>query len=122
MARRATIKPQKKHHNIMGPDNSLMNAKKRLKKLKDFYGHLTAFLFVNIPLVGGYVYYRDSLGLGNTSNTLHWLDWNMVLVPVVWSVFLLFQAACTFGWVRKWEARQMAKFMEREQKGNSWNN
>lgn len=106
----------------MGQDNSLIKAKKRLKKLKDFYGHLGAFLFVNIPLLGGYVYYRDSLDLGNDPNTMYWLDWNMFLVPVVWGVVLLFQAAGTFGWIRKWEERQVAKLMEREEKENSWDN
>ncbi len=96
-------------------------AKKRVKELKDFYGHLKAFMIVNILLFLLRSNVLNSITLEQSSidaDFLHWLDWNFLITPVLWGIGLLIHGLYAhrykFKFIAKWESRQIQKYMEQE--------
>ncbi|MBT8185910.1 MAG: 2TM domain-containing protein [Eudoraea sp.] len=103
----------------------LERAKKRVKELKDFYGHLKAYIIVNALLLlfrGGVVsfIFQDSVTL--ESGFQDWLHLNFVFFPVLWGIGLLVHGLIAyrnkFSFLKKWEENQIRKYME-EDKRNS---
>ncbi|MEB8329501.1 2TM domain-containing protein [Flavobacteriaceae bacterium KMM 6897] len=95
-------------------------AKKRLDRLKSFYMHLTVYCIINCALLGLYFLSKNSLFHGNSQEEfITWVDWNVLLTPLIWGGFLIVHASCVFQWgfpiLKKWEERQIKKIME---KGN----
>ena len=101
---------------------SFQKAKKRLEQLKSFYTHLSIFLIVNIVLVVAYFFSKQSIFQEPTNKEfINWVDWNVLLTPLIWGVFLIAHAFCVFQWrlpfLKRWEERQINKIMEKENQG-----
>jgi ABC-type phosphate transport system permease subunit len=106
----------------MKDSSSFNKAKKRLDQLKGFYTHLTAYCIVNCVLLIVYFYSKESLFQGTSNDEfVLWVDWNVILTPLIWGAFLVAHAACVFKWsfpfLKRWEERQIKKFMEKENQG-----
>ncbi len=95
-------------------------AKKRVVRIKGFYKHLTAYLIINTVIICLKTYFMDFVeikGVGD-ENFLNWLDWNIISTPLLWGIGLLIHGICVFrfkfGFVQKWEERQIRKYMEND--------
>lgn len=96
-------------------------AQRRVAAIKGFYNHLTVYLIVNAALL----IFKDTLtvnllskrALGNPE-FLEWIDWNVYGTPIIWGLILAVHAVKIFGgysiFGRKWEERQMKRFMDEE--------
>lgn len=98
-------------------NNSLERANKRVKELKGFYRHITVFLVVN-----GFLYLMKSgmltpfmpAGFPTEHYYYDWINANVL----VWAFILVIHAAYTFRnkftFFKKWEERQIQKYMEED--------
>lgn len=98
---------------------NFQKAMKRLERLKGYYMHLTVYGIVNCVLLGAYFFSKDSLFHGTSNEEfISWIDWNVLLTPLIWGAFLVAHASCVFQWrlplLKKWEERQLKKIMENE--------
>jgi hypothetical protein len=96
-------------------------AKRKVAAIRGFYNHLGAYLVVNAVLL----ILKDKMtvtllskrALGNPE-LLAWIDWNIYGTPIIWGIILGVHAIKVFGGLsifgRKWEERQLRKFMEEE--------
>ena len=97
-------------------------AKKRLDQLKSFYTHLTGYFIVNVAL---FIFYFSSNNFifQETTNKeiINWVDWNVLLTPLIWGSFLIAHAFCVFQWrlpfLKGWEERQLKKIIENQNQG-----
>ena len=94
-----------------------MKAQKRVKAIKGFYSEVLIFLLVTFLLI---LFKEKVIGLfgnvGHNVNFLKWVNWNIMLVPLWWGIVLLVKAKCIFkfkiGFIKKWEQRQIDKYMK----------
>jgi hypothetical protein len=88
-------------------------AKEQVKKLKEFYQHLTAYLIINIILI---IIIGTSLEMGGES---FW-HFSTFTVAFFWGIGLLFHAFGVFGlpfvFGKDWEQRKIKEFMEKDRK------
>jgi hypothetical protein len=97
-------------------DAKLARAKKRLDELKGFYGHLAAYLLVNIGVTVMIMYIRTNEGdaFGDV-----W-DFGSFSVWFFWGIGLFFHALHVFSvnpiFSKRWEEQQIQKFMEQDKK------
>ena len=103
----------------------LKRAKKRVKELKDFYGHLKAFIIVNVLLLlvrGGFLDYIFEQNQAIDTGFLDWINYNFILTPVLWGIGLIIHGLVVyrhkFTFLKKWEENQIRKYIE-EDKRNS---
>ncbi len=93
-------------------DTAVRRAEKRVKKVRDFYGHLLAYLIVNTILV--VIDLLDGAG----SDAFLGLDW--AYFPIIgWGIFVLLDAISTFGFGNRffgtaWEERKLRQYTEEE--------
>jgi len=89
----------------------LLNAKKRVKKIKGFYKHLMTYVLVNGFLI--------LLNVFSAKDGDYWF----VFPLMGWGIGLLAHAANTFNWLpflgKDWENRKIKQLMEEER--NRWN-
>lgn len=99
-------------------------AQKKVKEIKGFYGHLAVYLIV-VPTIlflapGNARFLPVSNALFEDVNFLNWLDWNIYGTPILWGVGLAIHALSVFGknpfLGKSWEERQIAKYMDRDNK------
>ncbi len=90
-------------------------ARKRVKKVRDFYGHVLIYLLANTVMV------LVDVADGSTGDDRFiGLDW--AYFPLVgWGIFLLIDGLSTFGFGRLflgagWEQRKLAKYLEEEKR------
>lgn len=91
------------------------SAAKKVRALKGFYGHLAAYLVVNLLLL--FLYTRDEglvAGLQDPGNYITAFFWGIGLLAHAASVFL---PNMIFG--REWEERKIKELMEKE-KRSTW--
>ena len=101
-------------------------AKKRVEELKNFYAHLRVYIVVNVLLIliktDFFEFIIDKTGNADP-NFLYWLDYNIVLTPVLWGIGLLIHAIVVyrykFTFFKNWEERQIQKFLEEEDQKNN---
>ncbi len=101
-------------------------AKKRVEELKGFYAHVRVYIIVNVLLILIKGDFFDFI-IGNTENTdpnfLYWLDVNVILTPILWGIGLLIHAIVVFRYkftfFKKWEDRQIQKYLEEEERNNN---
>lgn len=102
--------------------------KKRIEQIKGFYRHLTFYILINtVLLIGktnvfGFFAERGVVDQG----FFDWLNWNIVLTPILWGVGLLIHGLYVFKdksisirqlkpkALRDWEENQIQKYMEEE--------
>ncbi len=97
------------------------SAEKKVKRIKGFYCHLTVYLIVNslilILAYSGLQNISESFS-GMDSEFSVWIIWNLFGTPLFWGFILLIHWMRVFGpglsFVRRWEERQMQKFLEEE--------
>lgn len=101
--------------------SSYGRAQKKVKDIKGFYGHLTAYIIVNLILLlsrNNFRFYLVNNTVFEDANILNWIDWNIYGTPVVWGVALAIHAVSVFGknpfLGKTWEKRQIKKYMEKE--------
>ena len=97
-----------------GTDGAVQRAEKRVKKVRDFYGHLMAYLIVNTILV--LIDVADGAG----SDAFLGLDW--AYFPIIgWGIFVVLDAISTFGFGSRffgaaWEERKLREYTEEERR------
>lgn len=103
----------------------LERAKKRVKELKDFYGHVRGYIIINLGMILAVKWMLNYLTDENDEvarGILQWMDYNALLTPVLWGVGLLIHGIVVyrhkFNFLKKWEERQIKKIIE-EDKSNS---
>ena len=96
-------------------------AKKKVEKIKGFYNHLAIYIIVNIALFllqGKMTFILLSKRVFGSPEFLELIDWDVFGTPIIWGVILLIQAVNVFGneffFGRKWEERQIKKYMEQD--------
>ncbi len=107
-------KHKKMEHNRI---DKKTRAKKKLEKLKGFYKHLTAYLMVNVfisvTIILAKINGGETFGeaLWSIETCCVWFFWGIGLVSHAIKVF-------TYNpfFSKKWEERQIQKFMEEDQK------
>lgn len=98
-------------------------ARKRVKNIKDFYGHLTAYLVVNVFLLlmrGNVLHFLEMKIEGLEVGFYEWFNLNMLLTPAIWGLALAAHALYVFqfkiDFFKKWETNQIRKYMAQEEK------
>lgn len=97
-------------------------AKKRVEEIKGFFNHVRVYIIINLLLIlirGDFLEFV----IGNTENAdpgfLSWLDFNIVLTPILWGIGLLIHGIVVyrhkFKFFKKWEERQIRKYLEEEE-------
>lgn len=97
---------------------SYLRAKKKVETLKGFYGHLTAYLFVNTAmiLVQANVFNSekvDFMGLGIYVTAFFW-----GIGLVCHAIYVFFVMNVENSFLKRWEEKKIKQFLEEENVGN----
>ena len=101
-------------------------ARKKVKDIKGFHSHLTAYIIVNIIflLIRGRVleiFYSE----GATWDLDVWLRWNMWGTAVLWGIGLAIHGIYVyrhkFRFLKRWEERKIREILEKEERDNTHN-
>jgi len=94
-----------------------IKAKKRVEDLKGFYGHLVAYLGVNLFISISKII--RNMGNGETFGEAFW-DLGNFAVWLLWGIGLAFHAMKVFAYnpffSKEWEERQIQKYMEEDKR------
>ncbi|MEZ4858221.1 MAG: 2TM domain-containing protein [Flavobacteriaceae bacterium] len=96
-------------------------AKKQVKKIKDFYGHLFLFAIV-VPLV--YVirfFVLPKIGvISEEEGFVNWLNWHTYVLPLFWLFGIAIHAITVFKpkSISSWEKKKMQELIEKEEQKN----
>src|SRR5690606_23951605 len=88
-------------------ENAYLRAKKRVKDLKEFYGHLTSYCLVIPFLIFLNLY---------TAPQFQWFWFPML----GWGMGLSFHAFEVFGYGKSWEEKKIRELMNKENKDKKW--
>lgn len=96
----------------------LERAKKKVKKIKDFYVHLTVYLLVNGAILGVRFFRNwDYIFDANGPGFYEWVQWNIFGTAFFWGIGLAIHAIFVFKVpvLHKWEERKIKEYAEREE-------
>lgn len=97
----------------MEHEEKLKRAKKRVEQLKGFHIHLVVYVAINLLIALGNM-------VASASQGEPLLRWPMLITPLFWGIGLAVHALNVFGpnflFGKKWEERQIAKFMEQDRR------
>lgn len=100
----------------------LAEAKKKVAEIKSFHAHLRAYIIVNLLILVLRSGFLNSLFESSEHfdpQFLNWLDWNIILTPLLWGIGLAIHGLCVyqykFRFIKSWEERQIRKYMEDEE-------
>lgn len=103
------------------PLSSYERAQKRIKEIKGFYGHLSAYVIVIAVVLiarGQFWSFQGNITSIENIDFLNWINWNVFGTPIIWGFFLVLHAISVFGknplLGKAWEERQIKKYMEQE--------
>ena len=89
-----------------------LRAKRKLETLKGFYGHLTAYIIINIAII------LVSAGVFS-SRPVDFSHWGIYATPLFWGIGLLFHALYVFfvfyvksNFLNRWEEKKMKQFLD----------
>lgn len=92
----------------------LERAKKRLKELKGFYWHLTAYIVVNTFITISTIVGR----INNGAEIMDVLDFGSFATWFFWGIGLFFHGMKVFSYnpifSKEWEERQIQKYIEKD--------
>ncbi|EAR01671.1 2TM domain-containing protein [Maribacter sp. HTCC2170] len=105
----------------------LKKAEKRVDGIKRFYRHLSVYIAVNIVLVGVYATLYNQFNWQDIIDPdfHYWWMINLVSTPLLWGVGVLIHGLFAFnviksnktksasGFIKKWEERQIKKYLEK---------
>lgn len=101
------------------PLSSYERAKKRVREIKGFYGHLGAYIIVMLIVTytnGRFLRIHGDSSIYENIDFLNWIDWNVYGTGIIWGFFLLIHGINVFGknpfLGKKWEERQIQKYMD----------
>ncbi|MFS4467982.1 2TM domain-containing protein [Maribacter sp. 2210JD10-5] len=119
------------------PSERFLKAKKKVDSMKKFYHHLRVYIIINALLLvvklNLYNWFRDDYQWIQNPEFGYWFNWNIIGTPVLWGIGLLIHGICVFkfgvtSWkelkpefMKKWEKRQLDKFLQDENKKNGNN-
>ena len=103
-------------------------AKSRVEGIKKFYRHLSVYVVINIILFGVKVSLYDQLGGQGVADHgfQNWYSLNLFITPLLWGLGLVIHGLLAFkylsftkkgltpGFIKKWEERQLQKFIEKD--------
>ena len=94
---------------------------KKVKKIKDFYSHLTVYIIINSLLI------LFHLGIFQTGAfDFNYIGWSMFTTPFFWGIGLFFHWFTVFQdkfrFFKNWEDKKMKEFMEQEENDKSRTN
>ncbi|SNZ00516.1 2TM domain-containing protein [Flagellimonas pacifica] len=92
-------------------------AKKRVKELKGFYNHLKIFIIVNgvlYLLKSGWLTSFMPKGFPTESYYFDWIHSNLILWGLIVAVHALILFRHKFPFLKKWEERQIQKYMDQD--------
>ncbi|HEA29272.1 MAG TPA: 2TM domain-containing protein [Leeuwenhoekiella sp.] len=93
-------------------EEKYLEAKRKVEKIKAFYGHLTVFLIINL-LLAALNYYDNNW-------RSPWFLW----VTLGWGIGLVFDYLKAFEknplFNKKWEERKINEYMEKEEQRQNW--
>lgn len=94
-------------------EEAYLRAKKRLEKIKGFYGHLASYIIINLFLV-------VLIGMGKMRSGESLWDFGLLATPLFWGIGLMFHAFGVFGPIlifgKNWEERKVKEYMEKEKR------
>lgn len=105
-----------------------IKAQKRVNQIKQFYNHLKVYIIVNILLFGAKLKLFDFFNEQGIQDEgfYDWLEWNTIGTPIAWGIGLIIYGLYVFkkqqfkpSFMKDWEAKQMAKFIEEENQRGS---
>jgi hypothetical protein len=93
-------------------EDKYLEAKHKVKRIKDFYVHLTTFLILNAVFVA-YNYYENNW-------SYPWFLW----ITFGWGIGVIFDYLKAFErnplFNKKWEERKISEYMEKEKQRQNW--
>ncbi|MFT4698001.1 MAG: hypothetical protein ACI9SJ_001134 [Flavobacteriaceae bacterium] len=96
-------------------------ATKKVKKIKDFYSHLTVYIVINSLLI---LMHLGIFQIGALN--LNYIGWSMFSTPFFWGIGLFFHGLNVFqgnfSFFRNWEDKKMKEFMDQEENDKSGSN
>ncbi len=110
----------------MEQSQKFIEAQKRVKEIKGFYNHLTAYIIVNLALIilriPVVIFFMDRLGENADKGFVEWIDLNVLITPLVWGIGLFIHFIVVFGkksqFIRNWEERKIQEFLQEEDEKN----
>lgn len=94
-------------------EEAYLRAKKRLEKIKGFYGHLASYVIVNLFLL-------VLIGTGKVRSGESLWDFGMFATPLFWGIGLAFHALGVFGpnliFGKNWEERKIKEYLDKEKR------
>ncbi len=100
---------------------SFIRARKKVERIKDYYAHVILFFLGSgliLSLKDSALLWIESKGIKDPE-ALTWFEWNIILIPIIWGFIVLVSAFFVFkgrsNYFKRWEERQIRKFMEEEQ-------
>ena len=97
-------------------------AKKKVEEIKSFYGHLRAYIIINVLLILLQTELVDFILARNKDMDPGFFDWvniNIIITPLLWGIGLAFHGLYVYRhkltFFKKWEERQIRKFMEEDE-------
>ena len=112
----------------MEESDKLIKAKKKVKDIKGFYNHLTAYIIVNIVLLvlryPIFIFFAGHNPETVDDGFLSWLNLNALLTPILWGIGLLIHYLAVFGvtprFIKKWEERKINQYLDEDNKTQKW--
>ena len=93
-------------------------AQKRVKKIKDFYGHIILFLVI-VPLVFIVRFFvLPQMGIVSDEEGFNnWLNWNTYIFPIMWLMAIGIHALTVFKprKIKDWEEKKIHELIEKEE-------
>ncbi len=99
-------------------NNTYNKATKRVKELKDFYRHLKIFVVINAIL---YLFKSGVLqpflpeGLSLETYYFNWVDAHLIVWILILAVHTAYLFRYKLTFLKKWEERQIQKYMDKEE-------
>ena len=75
-------------------------AQRKVNAIKAFYNHLAIFVLLNtilLVLKGSIVRWFLENSADPNVEFLKWIDWNILAVPIIWSVVIIFHGSYVYG-------------------------
>ena len=95
---------------IKSNDPKYERARKRVEQEKGFYGHLTAYVIINIALL--------IMNLDLKFVFVDQLRWHILATPLLWGIGLLIHGLVVFGkgfkLFKNWEEKKIKELMDKD--------
>lgn len=95
-----------------------LRAEKKVETLKGFYGHLTAYIIVNVGII---LVSANVFGKGE----IDFSGWEIYVTPIFWGIglvshgiYVFFELYVKNNYLRRWEEKKINQFLEDDNFGN----